>query len=293
MLINQIKIVRKEESEYPKKLKAIKDCPEVLFAMGNELILNDFLIAVIGSRVCSEYGKDMTKEFVQELVKMGIGIVSGLADGIDTIAHEACIKEGGKTIAVLGEGLENAYKTKGRMIDLIIESGGALISEYFPDQQANQITFPRRNRIISGISDGVLVTEARENSGAFITTQFARKQGKKIFAIPTNITNLCGKGNNKILLKQKAKMVIQIEDILCEYTKELKGKKRCVIKEEPKPIPFEYEEVWNCLSFEFMDVNQLCRRLNKSVASISSLLTIMEMQGWIEQKNGQYFRRKK
>ena len=199
---------------YPDKLKNISDPPKVLFCLGNLELLNAKSIAIIGSRDYSAYGERATKEFSYNLAKNDICIVSGLAKGIDAFAHKGCLSAGGKTIAVLGNGLDIIYpKENEKLFYRIIENDGLVISEYPLGTKPKKQHFPARNRIISGLSDGVLVIEARKNSGTNITVDFALEQGKDVFVIPGNIYSKTSDGTN-YLITEGAIPVLSYKDIL-------------------------------------------------------------------------------
>lgn len=212
-----IKLITIQDESYPSKLKNIYDSPQILYLKGNSKILNDRAIAIVGSRECTQYGKTVAENISYELANKNINIISGMAKGIDSYAHRGCLKANGKTIAVLGSGLDRIYPKENLMLyDEIIQKGGAVISEYVIGAEAEKMNFPARNRIISGLSDGVIIVEAKNRSGALITVDFALEQGKNIFAIPGNILSKTSKGTNE-LIKQGAKCVTNVEDILEEY----------------------------------------------------------------------------
>ena len=199
---------------YPDKLRNIDSPPKQLFCLGNLELFNTKSIAVIGSRNYSTYGERAAKEFSYNLAKSGICIVSGFARGIDSFSHIACIEAGGKTIAVLGSGLNVIYpKENARLFEKIVENGGLIISEYPLDTKPLKQNFPARNRIISGLSDGVVVIEARKNSGTNITVDFALEQGKDVFVIPGNIYSKTSDGTN-FLIKEGAIPVTSYKDII-------------------------------------------------------------------------------
>lgn len=184
----KIKFLKKGENNFPKNLEALEDCPDILFVMGNEKILNDFSIAVIGARKCTIEGRIIAEDISKELTKANINIISGLALGIDSIAHETCVKNNGKTIAVLGGGFYNLYpKENKKLVNEIIDTGGVVISEYPPDEVPRGLNFKKRNRIIAAISSGVVVIEAKEKSGSLSTVNYARKLEKNIFVVPGNV----------------------------------------------------------------------------------------------------------
>ena len=199
---------------YPEKLKNISSPPKELYCLGNLNLLNCKSIAIIGSRNYSDYGKRAAKEFSYDLAKENICIVSGMAKGIDSFAHEASINAKGKTIAVLGSGLDVIYpKENKKLYEDIIKNNGLIVSEYPLGTPPRKQNFPARNRIISGLSNGVLVIEARKNSGTNITVDFALEQGKDVFVIPVNIYSKTSDGTN-FLIKEGAIPVTNYKDIL-------------------------------------------------------------------------------
>lgn len=182
---HEIKMITIFDEKYPQNLRNIYDPPVVLYIRGNENIINEFSIAIIGSRVCSNYGKQVAKQFAYNLSKYNINIVSGLAKGIDTYAHVGTIQAKKTTIAVIGSGLDIIYPEENKQLyEEIIKNNGAIISEYIVGTKPEKLNFPKRNRIISGLSKGILVVEANKKSGTFITVDFALEQGKNIYAIP-------------------------------------------------------------------------------------------------------------
>ena len=200
---------------YPKRLRNIDDAPKELYCLGNLELLNyKNNIAMIGSRNCSSYGERAAKDFAYNLAKEDICIVSGLAKGIDSFSHIGALNAKGKTIAVLGSGLDNIYpKENIKLVEEIIKNNGLVISEYPLGTKPLKHHFPARNRIISGLSDGVLVIEARKNSGTNITVDFALEQGKDVFVIPGNIYSKTSDGTN-FLITEGAIPVLNYKDIL-------------------------------------------------------------------------------
>ena len=212
-----MKIIKQDDKEYPTRLLRIYDPPKQLYVLGDSDILNDFGIAIVGSRNCTEYGRNVAKSIAYNLSKYGINIISGMAKGIDGIAHMGCIMGEGKTIAVLGSGFNHIYpKENIELFKKIIKSGGAVISEYEPETMPDRKNFPKRNRIVSGMSSGVVIVEAAERSGSLITAELALNEGKDVFAVPGNITSNASRGTNE-LIKDGAKIVTNIFDILEEY----------------------------------------------------------------------------
>lgn len=215
----KIEVVTCDDTYYPTNLKQIYDFPICLYYKGNINLLNNTVkIAIVGSREYSDYGKIVAENFAYKLSKENITIVSGGARGIDSFSHWGAIKAGEKTIAVLGNGLNYIYPPENKQLqENIIKNNGLLVSEYIIGTKPSKYTFPKRNRIISGISDGVLIIEAKQKSGALITADFALEQGKNIYAIPGNINKINSIGTNE-LIKQGAKIVTNIKDILEDYS---------------------------------------------------------------------------
>ena len=234
---NNIDIISINEEKYPKILKEIYDPPISLYVKGNTEILNNKSIAIVGCRDATEYGKKATRYFSYNLSKKGINIVSGLARGIDSYAHIGSIcahdeeseekqeadklkinmqeynHQYGKTIAVVGNGLDIVYPKENKyLFDKIIESGGAIISEYPLGTKPDKMNFPARNRIVSGMSRGIIVIEAKEKSGTLITVDFALEQGRDVYVVPGNINSINSVGTND-LIKQGARLVTHYKDI--------------------------------------------------------------------------------
>jgi len=217
MVKNKIDIISITDEDYPKLLKKIYDPPLSIYIRGNKKILNHDSIAIVGCRECSQYGKNVTNELAYNISKQNINIVSGLAKGIDGIAHKSSISAGGKTIAVLGNGLDTVYPSENIMLAKeILQKGGAIISEYPLGEKPHKNNFPERNRIVSGISKGIIVVEAKEKSGTLITVDFALEQGRDIFVVPGNINSLNSVGTNN-LIKQGAKLITSYQDILEDW----------------------------------------------------------------------------
>ncbi len=213
----KIHAITLQDVNYPDKLKNIYGKPILLYVKGNQEILNDFSLAIVGCRECSQYGKNMAMEIAQALSNNKINVVSGMAKGIDAYAHQGAIKGKEKTIAVLGNGVDVIYPKENEKIYYeILEKQGAVVSEYAIGVEPEKMNFPARNRLISGLSDGVIVIEAKEKSGTLITVDFALEQGKNVFVVPGNINSPYSKGTND-LIKQGAKPITSLKDILEEY----------------------------------------------------------------------------
>jgi len=280
--LNNIKVIKKDNKEFPKKLLKINNPPEQLYVLGDISLLNKKSLAIIGSRDCTEYGHTQAIRFAKEIAKENICIVSGLAKGIDSAAHIGSKSEVGKTIAVLGCGFENIFpKENEQLFHDILQEGGCIISEYSPETKADSKKFPDRNRIVSGLSEGVLVVEARYRSGTSITAGFAKKQGKKIFCIPSNVDLATGYGTG-VLIQEGAKLVLTPEDILQDFGINLS--KEIEFKEEKNiEVDKEYKEVYDALSNIPINTNEIAKRINKSVREVNVKLTMLELQGLIKQ----------
>ncbi len=217
--MNDIATISINDAAYPPALKEIHNAPRILYVRGTLPARDALSLAVVGTRTPSAYGKQITPGIVRELVRHGATIISGLALGIDGIAHEATLTSGGVTIAVLGAGVDDtsiyppSHKTLAKRI---LENGGALVSEYAPGTTPERFHFPERNRIIAGLSRGVLIIEAKEKSGALITATLALKENRDVFAVPGPITSEHSRGPNR-LLREGAKAVLDAYDILEEY----------------------------------------------------------------------------
>ena len=202
-------------SDYPERLQHIDDPPILLYYQGKQSDKDHLAISIVGSRKSTAYGRSVCTYFVTELAKLGITTISGLAYGIDSIVHEASIKEGGRTIGVLGNGIDQIYPAKNRMLYEQVKEQGLIFSEFPLGARPVAYHFPMRNRIISGLGLGLLVIEAKEKSGTLITANFAAEQGKDIFAVPGNINHPNSKGTNQ-LIQDGAKLVIDVDDLLNE-----------------------------------------------------------------------------
>ena len=212
-----MKIIEIKDEFYPKNLLNVYNPPKKLYVLGDEKILNEFSIAIVGSRTPSKYGENIAKSLAYNLAKHNVSVISGMAKGIDSFAHIGCIFGRGKTIAVLGGGFNHIYpKENVKLLNDIIGSGGAIVTEYEENARPLPQNFPKRNRIIAGLSSGVVVVEAKERSGSLITADLALDQGKEVFAVPGNITSKLSKGTNE-LIKEGAKIVTNVFDILEEF----------------------------------------------------------------------------
>ena len=275
----KIKTISVGDKNYPKLLKEIKNPPKVIYYLG-EIKCEENCFAVVGTRRYSSYGKQVTSEITEDLAESGLTIVSGLAPGIDTFAHQAAVERKKRTIAVLGTGLDEKSiypKSNLNLAKKIIETGGCLISEYPCGTSGAKFTFPQRNRIISGLSLGTLVIEAKEKSGALITANYAFSQKRKVFAIPGSIYSSNSRGPH-ILIKKGAKLVENAEDILKELnisSQKLGSKK--VEGENP-----EENSILETLKEEALDVDKIIEKTKLSAAITARTLAILEIKGKVK-----------
>lgn len=286
-----IKIVTQDDKDFPKNLLEISSSPMMLYVKG-ELLPDEFCIGIVGSRKISEYGKRIAEDFARGLSGSGVTLVSGMAYGVDTIAHWQCVKQKQRTIAVLGSGIDekSIYPSSNRQIAKEIATCGCVISEYPIGTPPLKQNFPARNRIISGISKGVLVIEASHTSGSLHTARFALEQNREVFAVPGSIYSKNSEGTNN-LIKMGAKSACKIEDILEEFNFETNPE----IREAKKIIPDSPEEelILNNLSFdEALHIDKLAIATQIKTASLSSLLTLMEMKGMIKEIGGMRYVKK-
>lgn len=300
MVKHNIKMVNIYDECYPNNLKQIYDPPIALYYIG-KFKIDDFAIAIVGSRRTTNYGAYSARKMSYELSLRGVQIVSGLARGIDSIAHEGCLAAGGKTIAVLGCGLDTIYPPENiKLFEDIILSNGLLISEYPPGMPPLQHNFPARNRIISGISSGVLVVEAAKRSGSLITAYYALEQGREVFAIPGNIDCAYSIGTNQ-LIKDGAKMVLCLDDILEEFNY---GEEILNNQENQSDVPKRSHKtnhnIFKGLSTEEIrlvkiisngihNIDEIIDRSNISTKEVNNILFMLEMKGIISQLPGKIF----
>ena len=285
-----INVLCAEEENYPKLLKEIGDKPPVLYVKsttgikGITSIAGRKAVAVVGTRKVTAYGRQVTEMITEGLVAAGLTIVSGLARGVDEIAHKTAIDSQGLTIAVLGCGLDIIYPPEHKdLAEKIVESGGAIISEFPLGMQAMPGNFPARNRIISGLSLGVVVTEAAEDSGSLITASCAAEQGREVFAVPGPITSPLSKGTAE-LIKKGAKLVSGVEDILEELGLEVSGVPRVSrVSRVPRgELKEDEQKIVDLLENENLHIDEMARILEMDSGKIGSLLSLLEIKGIIK-----------
>lgn len=273
-----------DEKNYPSLLKEIPDPPIVLYCRGSLKSLALPTIAVVGSRKMSEYGRQATEKIVSDLAKSGVTIVSGLALGIDSVAHRATLKAGGQTVAILGCGLDQVYPHSHKgLAEEIIKKEGAIISEFAPGFPSYPSNFPQRNRIIAGLSLATIIIEAAESSGALITAAAALEYNREVMAVPGDIFRPTSQGTNN-LIKMGAKLVTEAQEVLTELNLPSKLRKLAEI-----PLSTEEEMIFKELSFDPLSINELAKRLNLEIAKISATLTLMEIKGRVKNLGGNQF----
>jgi len=284
-----IKVVSVNEEYYPKLLAEITDPPHTLFYRGDLSIKNQPTLAVVGSRRYTDYGKRACEQIIGPLAQQGMIIVSGLALGIDGISHQCTLNNQGKTIAVLGSGID-AYTiypaSHKQLAEKIITAGGAVISEYPPGFKPTKYTFPARNRIIAGLSLGTLVVEAAQISGTLITAQCALDYNREVFAVPHAITSITGVGTNN-LIKMGAKLVNSAEDITDALN--LVNLKQITANRKILPSSPTEEKILSTLSKEPTHVDLIIKQTKLDSPKINGTLTLMEMKGMVKNVGGMMY----
>lgn len=283
-----IRTVAREDNDYPPLLSALHDPPEFLFVRGRLPAPNDACLAIVGSRKNTEYGQRVTNLIVPDLVRAGLTIVSGLAFGIDSIAHRATLAAGGRTIAILGSGVDRESVTPVShtgLADQIVSSGGAVISEYPQGTPGSKFTYPARNRIIAGLSVGTLVVEAAERSGALITARSALNENREVFAVPQNITSPTAYGVNR-LIQMGAHPVTSAEDVLQALGMEKPAPKHLSLPEAATP---EEKKILGLLSAEPLHIDSIIQSLNLPSGAVMSVLTLLELNGMVQNLGGMRF----
>ena len=289
-----IRIITILDDEYPFYLKNIHSPPAVLYIKTSSPFEFIPSIAIVGTRKASPYGEKITKELSTELALRGFIIVSGMARGIDSVAHRAALEAGGKTIAVLGCGVDVVYPKENAELAEQIQEQGAIISEFGMETSPSRENFPRRNRIISGLSLGVIVTEASARSGSLITTRFALEQGREVFSVPGKINAPNSDGVNG-LIKHGAKLVQNVEDILSElqpaiYTnKTARKKNRENIVLKPANLSPEEKKIYEILSDEPVHIDGIMDKTQFSIGALSQILLTLELKKIIKQIPGKMF----
>lgn len=267
-----------KDNRYPSLLKTLPEAPPVLYVRGTLTPEDDRALSVVGTRKATTYGRDVAHHLSKLLAQHGVTIISGLAHGIDTAAHRGALEGGGRTIAVSGCGIDQIYPRNNAQLANEIINCGAIITEFPVGVRPEGRNFPRRNRLISGLSLGVLVIEAPEHSGALITALTAAEQGRDVFAVPGNIFNPMSSGTNR-LIQDGAKLVMTIEDILDELKIVHSAIETRATTERIAPTNDLETRLMECLSFDPIHIDDIVRQSGLPVAIVSSLLTILELKG--------------
>lgn len=276
----EIKKINIKDKNYPALLKEISLAPENLYFRGQLPEKDEICLAIVGTRRYSDYGKRAAIFLAESLARLGITIVSGLAIGIDSFAHQGALNVGGRTVAVLGSGVDDdsIYPAQNKKLaQKILENNGTLISEYPAGTKPMLHHFPSRNRIVSGLCQGVVIIEAREKSGALITTARALEQNREVFALPGPIFSPTAFGPNN-LIKLGAKLITNVNDILGELNLPLVETEKIKIK----PANPEEEKILNLLSQEPQSINDLTKKTKLDIAIINSTITLLEIKGAVK-----------
>lgn len=286
MINENIKEINIRDKNYPELLKEIHDPPKTLYLRGNFSEKDKIAVAIVGTRDYTSYGKQIAYDIAGSLAEAGITIVSGLAKGIDTWAHKAALERGGRTIAVLGSAVDSKsiYPVCNKNLAEKITQNGAVVAEYPAGTKSERWFFPQRNRIISGLSLGVLVIEAPEKSGALITAMQAVEQNREVFAVPGSIYSKNSIGTNR-LIQMGAKLVTCANDILEELNLPLTEDK----KKQYKPENKQEEILLNILSSEPIHVDEITKKSKLDTGAVSSTLIMLELKGIVKQHGGGYY----
>lgn len=284
----KIKEINIENELYPRKLRETENPPKKLYVLGDEKTLNTDSLSIIGSRCSTPYGDKIANTFANRLAKNGITIVSGMAKGIDSQAHIGAIEAGGKTIAVLGSGFNHIFPDK-KVFEKILENGGTVITEYRKDIEVSPQGFRDRNRIVAGLSIGTLVIEAKEKSGTGITAKYAKKYGRHLFCIPHTLEDKSGIGTNR-LLKRGAILVTEVEDILCYFNNLPRIEKQ--EKTLQIEIPEEYKKVYEQIENIALNTDEISKKTKMNISEVNTILTMLELEGYIESMPGNYYKKK-
>ncbi|MDZ7765106.1 MAG: DNA-processing protein DprA [Melioribacteraceae bacterium] len=277
------------DKNYPKPLKNIYSPPLFLYISGKIEAEDNYSISMVGTRRATQYGKKVTEQIGEELAGQGITIVSGLARGIDSASHRAALKAGGRTLAVIGSGLDRIYPSENKGLAQQISENGAVISEFPLGTKPDAQNFPRRNRIISGLSLGTVVVESNVNGGAMQTAAHALDQNREVFAIPGNLETPQSEGTNKLIQEGRAKLVKNAEDILVELDLKLKP---VIGKNIPKPkvdLNLFEEKLLEVLNSEPIQIDKLSAKVGSTTSDCLVNLLTLEFKGLVKQLPGKQF----
>jgi DNA processing protein len=273
-----IHVITWADDEYPRRLKEINQPPPVLYVKGDLLLQDDLAVGIVGTRRITGYGRQVTEEFASRLGMEHVTVISGMARGVDSIAHAAAIKSGGRTIAVLGSGIDQIYPPENRQLAEHIAQNGAVISDYPPGTSPDASNFPPRNRIISGLSRAVIIVEAGEKSGALITAGFAADQGRDVFAVPGGIYAPQSKGTNA-LIQRGASPLLRIEDLL--ESLDILQAQRHQYAQLALPADGMENILYQLLRNEPLHIDDITSRSGLPIEQVSATLTMMELKGLV------------
>ena len=277
------------DEEYPTLLKNIYFPPLFLYVKGNFNSSDSSSIAIVGTREPTSYGKSTADIFASELAKKGITTISGLARGIDTIVHSSTLKANGRTIAIIGSGLDVIYPSENKKLFDEITENGVVISEYPLGTKPDAQNFPRRNRIISGISIGTLVVETKINGGAISTANYALDQGREVFAIPGMVSSKCSEGPNLLIQKGSAKLVTKVEDMLDELRIQFRSETNSTSVKPQVELNFFEEKIYSTLKDEQKQIDEISLLSGLSTSDCLVHLLSMEFKGVVRQRPGKVF----
>ncbi len=279
-----IEVIIIDDENYPNRLKDLPDAPLLLYAKGDASLLNSDCFSIVGTRMPSNYGKFVTEKLARELAEAGLTIVSGLAYGVDSLSHRSALEVGGKTIAVLGGGLNHIYPEVNTNLAEEIMKKGLVISEYPPFSPPTKYTFPLRNRIIAGLSLGTLITEASKKSGTIHTKDYTLDYGRDLFAVPGNINSSKSELPNELIRSSQAECVIEADDILKFYG--FDGVKK---EEKTVEVSFDEQTILNLLKDGEQDFDYLAQKSQLPTNILNSCLTTLEIRGLIRRMPSKTF----
>jgi len=278
-----IQVLTLPDEGYPALLKEIDQSPPVIYLRGSLTPADEFAVAMVGTRRVTAYGQQVTRDISTYLAGHGLTIVSGMARGVDALAHQHALQAGGRTIAVLGCGVDVVYPPEHRQLAEAIIENGALVSDYPPGTQPEGINFPPRNRIISGLSLATIVVEAGERSGALITADFALEQGRDVFAVPGNVFSPASRGTNRLIQKGAYAMVSpqDVLDVLdLSQVEDYKDARQVL------PADTTEAKILQVMDFEPIHIDEICHAVDLPVEKVSATLTLMELKGMVQHVGG-------
>ena len=287
ILTKGIEIITIDDDIYPRRLKEINNPPPVIFSKGEYIPTDEWAVAIVGTRLATSYGKQITQELASFLAHHDITVVSGMARGVDAFAHQSAIQSKGRTIAVLGCGVDVIYPPEHKGLAAQIEQNGAIVSDYFPGTPPESSNFPPRNRIISGLSLATIVIEAGQKSGALITARYAAEHGRDVYALPGPIYAAQSKGTNR-LISQGAIPLLDYDQLLDNL-----NIRQDSIMEKPRALLPENEteeKILACLGDEILTVDEIMNQTSLPIHTISATISMMELKGFVTQIEGGMYR---